>query len=195
MFENVAWPDHIIGIFTFYAFPVAEYLLKIWFSKKDGNPELWYLPYYGFRLVIRNIPRKVQLYDLKYAVRVRQVIPPSEGSSVATYIDDFLVENEDFFLLSGDDHLLLSFQLKKENDQFLFIHTTKLGKSIKTINLDEIDRLITDYTAHIDNRFHFDLLVGRRVSISKDNLKTYLKEVEENNEEQLLELDTIMKIG
>ena len=47
-----------LALFTFFAFPAIQYIILKRFSKEHGKPELWYLPTFGFRLVIRNIPNK-----------------------------------------------------------------------------------------------------------------------------------------
>lgn len=185
----------LIGLITFFLFPIVEFLLKKWFSNRDGNPELWYLPDFGFRLVIRNLPRKTKLYDLKYRSRVRQVIPSSKGSSVSTLKDDTLVESEDFFLLPGYDQVIISFQLVSGDDKRYFIFTNKIGEERKRYELEEIDYLVCDYTGHVDNRFHFDVFVGRRVEIRKAELIEYLRRIESNNQEQQMKLHKIVKIG
>lgn len=87
----------LAALVTFFAFPAFQYWLLKHTAKNEGNPELWYLPKYGFRLVIRNLPRKKSLSNIRYRVLVRTVVPPSAGSSVATYQDILLVEKDDFF--------------------------------------------------------------------------------------------------
>jgi len=185
----------IIGFLTFFLFPISEYLIKVRFSRNSGNPELWYLPDYGFRLVIRNIPKKSKLYDLKYRSRIRKIIPATLGSSVATITEIVLIDSEDFFLLPGYDQIILSFQLRKEGQDAFFIHTNNLGKQLSKFPLDEISELTCDYTAHLDNRYHFDLFVGRRVVIKRTELKAILDQLELNSFEQRFALNTIIKIG
>lgn len=185
----------LIGFITFFLFPIIEWSAKKKFSKNEGNPELWYLPDYGFRLVIRNLPRKVKLFNLKYKSIIRSVIPASKGSSVSTLEEDTLVNSEDFFLLPGYDLIILSFQLKRINEELFFIHTDKTGSEQKKYNLTDIDYLVCDYMAHIDNRFHFDVFVGRRVEINKTELIEYLNLIENYNLEKRIDLNKIIKIG
>jgi hypothetical protein len=62
-----------LALAAFFAFPAIQYLLLKRFARNEGQPELWYLPKYSFRLVIRNIPGKRALSDLKYCARLRGV--------------------------------------------------------------------------------------------------------------------------
>ena len=48
----------LLALLAFIAFPATQYLGLKWLIRKEGQPELWYLPDYGFRLVVRNLPRK-----------------------------------------------------------------------------------------------------------------------------------------
>jgi hypothetical protein len=99
----------LLALLTFFAFPALQYILLKRFSAKEGRPELWYLPSYGFRLVIRNIPNKRILSEIKYRVFLRQTILSNSGA--ATLQDQILIDREDFFLLPGYDQILISFKL------------------------------------------------------------------------------------
>jgi hypothetical protein len=57
--------SQLIALIAFFAFPAVQYVLLKTLSRKEGNPELWYLPDHGFRLVIRNLPRKRILTDIR----------------------------------------------------------------------------------------------------------------------------------
>lgn len=185
----------IIGFITFFLFPIAEFIGKRYFSRNDGNPELWYVPKYCFRLVVRNIPSKAKLYDLKYKSRVREIIPASNGCSVETFIDETLIDSGDFFLMPGDDQIILSFKLDTIDGIDYFIQTDKVGIESKRIELNKIDYLISDYTAQIDNKFQFDLFIGRRVEIKKKTLEDMLVKVKSNPLEQSFGVDKIIQIG
>jgi len=76
--------SQIVALAAFFAFPVIQYILLKIVSKREGNPEHWYLPEYGFRLVIRNKPRKKILKDIKYSIMLIRNTPPSEGCDVST---------------------------------------------------------------------------------------------------------------
>jgi hypothetical protein len=47
--------SQLLALAAFFAFPAIQYLLLKRFARNEGQPELWYLPKYGFRVVIRNI--------------------------------------------------------------------------------------------------------------------------------------------
>ncbi|WKN45963.1 hypothetical protein [Tunicatimonas pelagia] len=190
--------DHLIGVLIglsmFLLYPIIEYLGKRGFSKNEGDPELWYLQDYGFRLVIRSLPKKIMLFDLKYKSRIRKVIPTTRDSSVSTLDEEILVNSEDFFLLPGYDQVILSFQLIRSEGIPYLIRTNKNEGEQSKFKLDDIDYLVCDYTAHVDNRFHFDVFVGRRVEIKKADLKEYLNRIETNNQEQSMKLREIINI-
>lgn len=186
----------IIALVTFFAFPAIQYYLLKRFSKKEGRPELWYLPSYGFRLVIRNIPNKRTLSDIKCRTFIRKVISANSGSSVSTLVDETLVEREDFFLFPGYDQILLCFEIKGENkDDLSFVHTDKLGKPVKEIPLQEVDVLISDYTANVENYFNFDIKLGKRVIIDKAALISYWTKIKLSNVEGRIDGYKILDVG
>jgi len=185
----------LIGLITFFLFPIIEYIGKKICSKNDGKPELWYLPDYCFRLVIRNIPRKVKLYELKYESIIIKKIPPTCGSSVTTFKEETLNKSETLFLLPRTDKIILSFKLELKDGKAYFQHTNKLGKIVKEFELEGIDRIESDYIARIDNKFHFNTFVGRRVLISKKELYRFLNEIIVNPLEQPFKLQNVVKIA
>src|SRR3954471_24440445 len=97
----------IIALAAFFAFPAFQYLLLRLQCRRDGTAELWYLPDYGFRLVIRNLPGKKTLTSIQYRIFLRSEIPASEGASVKTFSDTPLLDHTDFFLFPETDQILL----------------------------------------------------------------------------------------
>ena len=88
----------LLALIAFFAFPASQYILLKWLTRKEGQPELWYLPDHGFRLVIRNLPRKKTLTDINYRVIFRHVIPPSRAHrSRAFMMNNFLPIRIPFF--------------------------------------------------------------------------------------------------
>ena len=121
--------SQILALVTFFAFPAIQYVLLKRIARKEGQPKLGYLPEYGFRLVIQNIPRKRFLRDIKYKVYIRKRIPPSQGPSVYTFYDIDVLSREEFFIFPKTDQTMLSFQLQgAEEDNIVFAVTDKLGK-------------------------------------------------------------------
>jgi len=187
----------ILALLTFFAFPAFQYIgLKV-LTKREGQPELWYLPDYGFRLVIRNLPREKILTGINYRSYIRKVIPASSGSSVATHDDKILVEFDDFFLFPGDDQVLISFKLdkKKGSKKLYFVHTDKLAGEKQRIAIDDITFLISDYTANIENWFNFDVKLAKQVRIKSETLKEIWQQVQLNNCEQSFSVSEIRNIG
>ena len=93
----------LLALVTFFAFPAVRYVLLRRLARNAGQAELWYLPAYGFRLVMRNLPRKHTLSKIEYRAFLRTVIPASAGASVATFQDETLWERKEFFVFPGTD--------------------------------------------------------------------------------------------
>jgi hypothetical protein len=173
----------LIALFAFFAFPATQYLLLKAFSRKEGNPELWYLPDHGFRLVIRNLPRKRILTDIKYRVSVRQIQPSSGGSSVASIREQRFLVREDMVLFPGIDQILLAFNLYqgaegiKEGNVILAPSDGYAEGSQSAIEVGVSDRMVCDYSATIQNFFNFNVQVGKRVEITGYELFGMLLEI------------------
>lgn len=186
----------IIALITFFAFPAIKYVLLKKYSAREGNPELWYLPAYGFRLVIRNLPGKKTLSGIKYRVRLRGKVSPCDGSSVATLDDVNLIESDDTFLFPGTDQVLISFQLKRNTDgSLLFVHTDKLGNKIFDYVFKKNNRLIADYEANLENWFNFDIKIAKRVEINFQSFSGIFDEIMKNSVEQEFSLTRIRSVG
>jgi hypothetical protein len=186
----------VLALVTFFAFPAIQYVWLKTSVRKEGQPALWYLPDYGFRLVIRNLPRKKTLTDINYKTYLRQIVRATSGASVATYDDKMLVEVDDFFLFPGIDQVLISFKLEKKgkSKKLYFVHTSKLADEKEQIPLDSITYLISDYTANIENLFNFDVKVAKQVRISSERLKEIWEEIQVNNFEQSFSVSEVRNI-
>jgi hypothetical protein len=90
----------LLALAAFFAFPIFQYVFLWITSKNEGKPELWYLPDHGFRLVMRNIPRRRTFYNVRYKTLVRGFISASKGSSVESWKDDEIVNETEFFLIA-----------------------------------------------------------------------------------------------
>lgn len=162
----------LIALFAFFAFPATQYVLLKTLSRKEGNPELWYLPDHGFRLVIRNLPRRRILTDIKHRVSVRQVRPSSEGSSVASITEKRLFAREYMALFPGVDQILFEFNTYQHASGIREGRVTLIPGSgyadarQSAVEVDVSDRLVCDYSATIQNFFNFDVQVGKRVEIT-----------------------------
>ena len=187
----------LIALFAFFAFPATQYVLLKAFSRREGNPELWYLPDHGFRLVIRNLPRKRILTDIKYRVSVRQVSPASKGSSVASITEKRLVTREDMVLFPGIDQILLEFNLLQAADGLkkgrviLVKSNGNPNEGEPGVEIGVSDRLTCDYSATIQNFFNFDVQVGKRIEIIGFDLFGILVETVAANVEQSFPLKSV----
>jgi len=163
--------SQFLALITFFAFPAIQYLLLKWAARREGLPRLGYLPEYGFRLVIRNIPRRRFLKDIKYKVFLRSLVPPSKGSTAYTFYDIEILCKEEFFVFLNSDQTMLSFQLHETEEDIAFVVTDKLGNKIQDgIPIKNFEKLICDYSATIDNFFNFDVKVEKRIVIESSSL-------------------------
>lgn len=186
----------LLALVTFFAFPAIQYLLLKRFIKKEGKPELWYLPSFGFRLVIRNIPNKKILSDIKSKTIIRKIIPSNDGASVTTRKDEQLSTREEFFLFPSNDLILLSFKLISNNEQgLIFILTDNLGVEQRRFHLCEFDCIISDYTANVENYLNFDGKIAKRVILRSESLVNIWKAVRDSNYEANYPLDVVINVG
>lgn len=183
----------LLGLVTFFAFPAFQYFSLKLFAKNEGQPQLWYLPKFGFRLVIRNLPRKRTLSDIKQRALLRKIISSSSGSSVATYQDDLLLEREDLFLFPGTDQVLVSFKLDGSDDALCFVLTDKLGQQKKRIPLEDFDWLICDYVATVENILNFDIKLAKRAEMKSSTLRSIWKGLKA--QECSFPIDRIRNVG
>jgi hypothetical protein len=160
----------LVALITFFAFPAFQYFLLKRYARKEGEPEFWYLPPYGFRLIVRNNPGTRTLSEIKYRAIVREVVPAGSGASVATFNDRILHEREDFFLFPNTDQVLLSFKLARNSDGLVLIYTDKLGAEQERISLSERAVVIADYVANLENFFNFDVKLAKRVELTAKDL-------------------------
>lgn len=186
----------IIALATFFAFPAIQYYLLKRFSKKHGNPELWYLPSYGFRLVISNIPNRRTLSDLRHKSILRKIIPSNDGSTVSTLIDEKLLDKDEFFLFGGYDEILICFKIDDSNKKDVkFILTDKLGNGLKEFSFSNFHQIISDYTANIENYLNFDIKVAKRVILKTNTLLQHWNTIKGNNNEQNFLIDRVRDVG
>ena len=186
----------IVGLVLIFARPGFQYVVLKRFSRKEGAPELSYLPEYGFRLVIRNLPGKYTLSDIKQRAFVRKIIAADQGSSVATLLDEVLVERGDLFLFPGTDQVLLCFRLEgPDADRVNFLVTDKLGKETKQLPLTAVSKVICDYSAMVNNPFNFNVRLQKRSELTTSSLISMWKSIQQDNEEQQFELDRIRDVG
>jgi hypothetical protein len=161
--------SQLIALVFLFAGPAIQYFVLKRFAKREGAPELWYLPKYGFRLVVRNIPGKKVLTDIKVMVRLRAVVPRSEGTSGGTFMDEMLVNEEEMFVFPRTDQLMICFKLQRASDSSgRFIVTDKLGVEKRSFMFTSFDRLVCDYVANVKNWLNFDIKIAKRAELTSE---------------------------
>jgi len=174
----------VLALVAFFAFPALQYVLLKRFSIREGRPELFYLPAYGFRLVVRNIPGKRSLSEIKYRALLREVVPAGDGASVATFHDTLLLQREDFFLFPGFDQVLVSFKLIGKESDLFFVHTDKLGAEISRFPIAPSVSLIADYSASLKNLLNFDVKLAKRAEVNAERLVEAFRAVKETPDQE-----------
>ncbi len=184
------------ALVAFFAFPAIQYLMLKRFARNEGTPELWYLPSYGFRLVIRNLPGKRTLSDIRQRAVLRTIIAANKGSSAATLHDDILSDRRDFFLFPGTDQILLSFQIQGDSEGSLsFVVTDKLGHELNRVPIVSFGKLICDYNATVNNPLNFRIKLAKRVEIEAASLKSFWRQIQKENVEQEFALDRVREVS
>ena len=130
-------PGQLIALAAFFIFPIIQYILLRIISRKEGTPELWYLPSYGFRVVIRNKLRRRILKEIRYSVRVIESVSSPDGCDTTTTRTALSFEGERLFLFPKADLILMSFQLQSDHEGTRFIYTDDFGVQNININIDK----------------------------------------------------------
>jgi len=185
----------LLALITFFAFPAIQYILLRRFSQQEGAPQLWFIPAFGFRLVIRNLPRKRTFSELKTRAMLRTIVPAGDRATVSTFIDEVLSSRDDFFLFPGTDQTLVSFRLEHISSGSIdFIFTDKLGAERKRFPLNTFDKLICDYTANLENILNFDIKMGKRAEITSTSLAKIISQIDAHSVERMFPLDRIRDV-
>lgn len=128
-----------------------------------ATAECWWLPGANtFRFVIRNIPRKGNLFNLRYRAWLRRDIPATDDISVGTFVDDDLLDGERLLLPGGQDLPIVCFRLEAASHGFKFVRTDKMGTAQDTRAIDDDTvRLMVEFSARARTWFLFKHDVSR----------------------------------
>jgi len=187
--------QQIIGLSTFFAFPALQYVLLKRYVRKQGQPELWYLPKYGFRLVARNIGGKRVLSEIKYRALYREVLRSGPGTSVGTWKDHGLLQRDDFFLFPGSDQILLAFRLEQHANSLELVVLRQLTEEGLRLPLSEGSTVIADYTATVENWLNFDVKLSKRIELSAADLHHAYLTVQHNDVERRFPVTRVREVG
>jgi len=92
--------------------------------------------------------------------------------------------------------VLLTFRLESaQEDNIDFILTNKLGKEKKRISLSKFDRIISCYTANVENILNLDIKIGKQAEIKTTSLIRIWKSIQEEDVESRFEIDRIRDVG
>jgi hypothetical protein len=184
----------LIALVAFFIFPIVQYILLRSISRKEGIPELWYLPIYGFRLVIRNQRKRRILKEIRYSVSIMESVVSPDGFVTKTTRTALSFEGERLFLFPKADLILMSFQLQSDHKGTRFIYTDDFGVQNKSINIDEFNLIRCDYLATIHNFFNFHIQIGKRVVINSSELLKLANATQGSCKEMHLKLDNVNSI-
>jgi hypothetical protein len=187
----------LIALVMFFAFPIIQYASLKLSAKKAGRAEIWFLPAHRCcRLVLRNLPHKKVLYDIRYRVMLRKIEPPSAGASVESYRDEEILSRDELFLFGEDDQVLVSFRIEGTDQTSLnLVITDKFGEPHKSHHLTAVDVLIADYAATLKNMFNFDIRIAKRAEVSRETMSTIWRTLSPSSEEQCFYPDRLRSVS
>jgi len=112
-----------------------------------------------------------------------------------THVESLLVTQEELFLLPGNDLLLICFRLEGLNaDALYFVLTDKLGNERARYPLSGFDRLISDYTARIDNLLSLDVRLCKQAQLYTSDMIKIWSQVTGNNKERRFQLSRFRSV-
>ena len=76
-----------------------------------------------------------------------------------------------------------------------FVVTDKLGKEKERYPLLSFDWLISNYTANIENILNFDVKLGKQTQLYVSDMKTFWKQINQDNVENQFQLSRIKSVG
>lgn len=120
-------------------------------ARNKATAELWWLPGWNcFRLVIRNIPVRYEITDIRSRSWLRDVVARRDGCSVNSFKDVNLISSERLTLSREDDYPLVCFRLQRLNGGLQFVLTDKFGVELGLNMLSkEFEELLVEYSAKI----------------------------------------------
>jgi hypothetical protein len=113
-----------------------------------ARAECWWLPSVNsFRFVIRNIPRKKNLFGIRYRAWLRKDVPASDAISVPTLLDTDLVQGERLLLPGQQDLPVICFRLDVTGPTLTLVLTDKMGSPQESHPIDsESTRLMVEFS-------------------------------------------------
>jgi len=186
----------LLALATFFAFPAFQFLLLRRFARNEGSPQLWRMHDGSYRVVIRNLPGRHTLSQIRYRALARRVVAGAGVAQSPTYLDVLFHDRSDYFLFPGVDQVLLAFRLESLLTPDREIAVVSLdGQERSRLALGSIHVLVCDYEATIENLFNFDFRLAKRVEISLDELRALPDSNAEGVGELQFSLSTVTNVG
>ena len=197
---DVGWTvlGQLGALAAFFGFPAVQYMLLRRLARREGRPELWYLPRFGFRLVMRNLPRKRTFTDIRYRALIRSVVrllrrgPAWRHFGMKSSLS-VRISSCSRFRSSADRLQVRTSRCRRSCT--VGVHTDKLGASIHAYDVQDEANLIADFVANLENWFGFDISVARRVEITGARLRELVNAIHMSNVEQQFEVSRVRDVG
>lgn len=162
-----------------------------------GKAECWWLPgANAFRFVIRNIPGRRNLFDVRYRTWLRRTLEPSDTISVGTFVDTDLTEGGRLLIPPGQDLPLICFRLEDGGPLVGLLVTDKMGNPIEaTQQIDEGNvELMAEFSVRARTWLLFKHEINRLYAIrryrdlkgtQRDIFREYLLPMQNGGERQM----------
>lgn len=161
-----------------------------------AQAECWWLPRANtFRFVIRNMPRKGNLFNIRYRAWTRKYVPASEGISVRTFVDSCLADGERLLLPGGQDFPVICFRLQTTGPDLNLVSTDKMGTPLEIRAVDdESFRLMIEFSARTRTWLLFKHEIFRLYAVPqfrqiggcrRDVFQEYLLPMQRSQEQQM----------
>jgi len=154
----------VLASLTAIALIYLIYLASAAYARRYiAKAECWWLPGANtFRFVIRNIPRRGNLFAIRYRAWLRKVVPKSDQISVRTFLDTELCQGERVLLPGRQDHPVICFRFEALDKELNLIVTDKMGTPQGSLPIDdESARLMVEFSARARTWFLFKHEISR----------------------------------
>jgi hypothetical protein len=139
----------VLASLTAIAIVYLLYLASAAYARRRiAKAHCWWLPGANtFRFVIRNIPRKANLFGIRYRAWLRKDVSASDEMSVRTFIDTELAKGERLLLPGGQDQTVICFRLDAVDQDLNLIVTDKMGNPQDSRPIDDPStRLMVEFS-------------------------------------------------
>ena len=142
---------NVAGSLTAVVILYTAYVTLVKFSYDIANLEMWWLPEFKcWRVVIRNIPVRYEITEVRSNSWLRYIVPPSERSSVNSFRDIDLAHTERILIAQNSDLPVTCFRLGESSNGLDFVLTDKFGSELASHRLSpDFEQLSIQYSAKV----------------------------------------------